>query len=767
MKQKKILPFFVLILTFLFSCNPVKKLAEQEFLLNKNIVKCNKSKLNNEIESIIKQKPNRKILGFRFNLHVYNQFNFGKETGLKSWFKRTIGEPPVLLDTALTSRSSRQIKQFMHNIGYFDAEVKDTTIYPSKQKANVKYQIITHEPYTFFKIAYSIKNPVIDSIVKANSQNTLIKQGDNYDTGILQKERERITSLLRDTGFYFFNQQYISFKIDSSLNSHQVNILMSIIDPLLNTNDTLVNDEIRTHKQFEINKIFINTDFDPLKLNAISTSDTVIYNDYSFLFASRFHNYRPSSLADHIFFKSRELYRYSNHENTYSSLSDLGNFRFINIRLETDSQSLIKNENKLNCFIHLTPLLKQSYKIELEGTFNGGNLGAAGNFIYANKNTFKGAENFELKIKTSFENLNNTSVPEEKKFLIFNTYEIGPQLELSIPRMVWPLKKFFPRNTATKFLFSYDVQQRPEFFRRISTFSAGAVFRLSNKMRLLAYPAEINYVDVTLDPDFAEELEEINDPALTASYEDHLIQSGRYSLIYSTQQLNKLKNFLYLRINFELAGNVIRLIDESTGRVVENDSSYEIGDIAYSNYIKPDADFRYYQVVNNKNNLVYRLQAGIGFPYWNSKSLPFEKSFFAGGANDLRAFQAQTVGPGSYNQEQNIQQQGEIKLNGNVEYRFDIFKILQGALFVDAGNIWLTSEDPNRPGGKFEFNRFYKEFAMGGGVGFRLNFIFFIFRVDLGYRFTDPSLPEKERWVLRDFDLFDPSVTNIGIGYPF
>jgi hypothetical protein len=767
-KLKRFIFFIVVLPAFLFSCNPARKLGDNTFLLNKNIIKSDNSSLKEGITPIIKQKPNRRILGiFRFHLGVYSLADRGKPTKFKEWLKRAVGEEPVLLDTALTARSSKQIKQYMENIGYYNAEVYDSITYISKHKANVIYNIKTNAPYTFQSLSFSIKDPVIDSIVNAEKKNTLIHTGDNYDRGTIQKERERITAILKNNGYYFFNQQYIAFQIDSSLKSKKVNVYMTVSNPYEKIKDTLTHSGSEHHLQYTISKVFIRTDYNPLDISDTTLLDTVVFNNYYFLSSSKNYNYRFAPVIKNIFFKSGEPYRLADHENTYRALGDLANFRFINIKFETDTESLARNENSLVCYILLTPLLKQSYKIELEGTYNGGNMGAAGNFVFTNKNTFKGFETFDLRLKTAFENLQNIGIEDNKKILFFNTYQIGPEARLNIPRVI-PLLQFNDKSiiSSTELSVSYNVQQRPEFFRRITDFSAGAIYKFSDYLRFQAYPAEINFVSVELDPDFQTQLEDINDPALTSSYEDHLITDGSYSLIYTTQELNKPKNFIFARLNFEAAGNSIRLIQETLGNVPKNDSSYAIVSNPYSQYIKPDVDLRYYYVPDRHTNVVFRIAGGVGLPYLNSKALPYEKSFFAGGSNDLRAFFARSIGPGSYYSEE-IQQTGEIKINSNLEYRFDIFKILQGAFFVDAGNVWLTHEDVNRPGAKFEWDRFYKEIAIGGGYGFRFNFTFFIFRYDLGYKFRNPSLPENDRWVINNLKLFHGLTNNLGIGFPF
>lgn len=704
----------------------------------------------------------------RFHLGMYNLANRGDSTKFKEWVMRTIGEEPVLLDTVLTARSRKQIKQFMNNIGYFNAEVTDTILVAkSGKKADVIYTIKSNAPYIFQNFTYITSDTAIDSLIKSAAPNTLIVSGSNYDASLLQKERERLTTLLKDNGYYYFNQQYIKVEIDSSLKSNKVNIFMTVSNPNPQINDSL--NTVR-HEKYTLNKILIRTDFDPLSLTEKPVTDTINYNDYLFISSSPKLKFRPATLIDHIYFKPGDFYRLSDHENTYRALGDLANFRFINIKIEVDSEAISKRENKLNAYLNLTPLLKQSYRIELEGTHNGGNFGAAGNFIYTNKNTFKGSEITEIKLKGAVENLTNTSIVNENKFLlfnIFNTYELGPEATLAIPRVIPLLRSKNKSITSfTNFQASYNLQQRPEFFRRIADFSAGFTKKYSDRSRLQVNVAEINFVSVNPDPVFKQKLEAIGDPALTDSYEDHLITSGRLSYVFTTQELNKLKNFIFVRLNFEAAGNSIRLVDELSKRVTNRDSSYSILGNTYAQYLKPEVDFRFYHLLDEHNTLVYRIAGGIGIPYLNSAALPFEKSFYAGGANDLRAFTARTIGPGSFRQEQIIQQTGEIKINGNLEYRFDIFRILQGAMFVDAGNVWLTKEDENRPGGKFDFNKFYNEFGIGGGLGFRFNFTFFIFRIDAGYKFHDPTMPTDQRWVFDKLSLGN-GVYNFGIGYPF
>ncbi len=765
--------FFLLLLSaaFFFSCNPVRKLGKDAVLLNKNTIKCDKKEITSELYPILKQKPNRKLLNvFRFHLGVFTLFDQLKPSKFNSWVKTTIGEEPVLFDSLLTDVSTRQLRQYMENIGYFNATVTDTVYFPKRWKANVKYQVHAGEPSRIRDVYYVIEDSLIKKIVLSDTQQCVLKRNRIYNLNDFQKERERIANQLRNRGYYFFNQLYISFKVDSALRSKQVDVYTYISNPPATADS--INADAGRHRQYHVNNIYVRSDYDPsAPASFYEVADTLEFRNRYFITRSPRKNFRPAALSNHIFSRRDSMYMLSNHESAYRSLADMNNFRFVNITFQKDTVRKDSTRNFINAFFNLTPMKRQAYRIEVEGTHNGGNFGTALNFVYTNRNTFRGAEISEFRIKTAFEDQKQFT-GSDNKILWFNTFDIGPEFTYRLPRIfkVWPFSRIVPSyrisTPYTNFTVSYNLQQRPEFFKRIAGFSAGLTIRRKRTVSHQIIPAEINFVNVNPAPDFKLKLEEIGDPALTASYGNYLITDGRYSLIINTQQGSTLRNFIFFRFNFEAAGNSIRLIDRLTGRVKKDDDVSRVLKNEYAQYIKPDIDFRYYHWLNENNNIVYRIYAGMGIPYLNSKALPFEKSFFAGGANDLRAFNARSVGPGSFDKEEKIQQSGEIKLNANLEYRFDLIRVLEGALFIDAGNVWLFKEDPNRPGSKFEANDFLSEVAAGGGFGFRFNFNYFIFRIDMGYKFRDPRKPEDERWVYKKMQLRD-GIGNFAIGYPF
>jgi outer membrane protein assembly factor BamA len=739
-------------------------------MLNKNIIRSNKPEMNEGISAILKQKPNRKILGvFRFHLGVYTLANRGRQTKFKRWVKKTIGEEPVILDPVLTVKSRGQVLQYVQNAGYFNAAVSDTTVYLRRKKANVIYSIVTGQPYILNKISYNIPDPSVEQIVLTDSVNSLLKAGHNFNTNDFQNERERVTTLLRNRGYYDFNQLFISYNVDTALQSHLANVILMISGTnVMNEQGDSVQPGL--HKVYTINDVFIQTDYDPLAKEIKVPTDTVIYKDYRFISSFPYMRYKPDALLARVFIEKGDIYKISNADYTYKGLASLSLFKFINIRYEPVVNDTA-NLNMLNSIISLSPSPKQDYKIELEGTHNGGNFGIGGNFTYRNKNTFRGAESFELKLKAKIESIPDfvDTTADQTAALSLNTYELGPELTVRIPRLLWPIAAFNRSrnaNPVTLFTASYNYQQRPEYKRNLLVLSSGFEFRETKFKKHYVYPAEINYSNFSLTQPFLDKLNDIGDQQLILYYRSYLITNGRYTFIHNTQDQSILRNFSFFRFSFEIAGNSMRLIDKLTRSSYTDTSTYKILGINYSQYIRPDFDYRYYQVFSTHTSIVYRLAAGIGIAYLNSSFVPYEKTFFAGGANDLRAFRARTVGPGSYKASNFIEQLGDIKINSNIEYRFDIFRILEGALFVDAGNIWLRDENRNLPGSRFKSTTFLNELAIGSGIGFRLDFTFFIFRMDAAVPLKDPSRPEGDRIVIKYLKPRS-TVLNFGIGYPF
>lgn len=807
------------------ACNPAKKLQEGEYLVQKNfIVNEGTDVEKSDIANYIKLKPNRKILGFfRFHLWLNNQMDEAKvqqkrleydqklaEKNIKrinkgkkkiaskqQIFKErllTISEPPVIYDSFLIQKSAKQIKLFLNNKGYFVCTVTDSIVYKRRKKAHVYYNIKASTPYTYNDFSYKIADSNIKQRILIDSAESLLIKGDNYDVDIIQKERERITNNLNNSGYYLFTQDYIYFEVDTNLGNRKINLALSLKNFSKKTTDAIIE---TPHQRFTINNIYVQPDFisgdvnkkgiDTLVVQHITRSDT---SNYQVLYTEKL-KYKTNVLLDAIFIKNSKkgkLYTLKNVEDTYKRLAELKAFKSINISFKQTG------ENQLDCYILLSPIFKQSFTIETEGTNTSGNLGVSGSFVFQNRNLFKGAEVLELRLKggiaaQGYADNSSTSVTSNAREL--NTVEFGPELNIYVPRFLVPfkVKPSIRSNPKTVFTSALNYQRRPDYTRTITNFSFGYTWMETIRKRHTINPFVINFVKVELEPSFYNDLfSNIQDQFILNSFSNHLSTSTRYSFVYNQQDLRKQKNFSYFKLNAESSGNILRGVYnlansiKSNAFVKDGQDRYTFLDIAYSQYLRIDVDYRFYFNPSDINKVVFRIAGGIGRALANFNVLPFERSFFSGGANGLRAWQARTLGPGSYfNKEFSFDQFGDGQLEANVEYRFKLFKMMNGALFVDAGNTWLRKPDVNRPGGEFQFDTFYKEIAIGSGAGIRADFSFFIIRLDLGLKVRDPQFAENQRWVVKQvFDTswkkeyenkYDKNYNflsfNIGIGYPF
>jgi hypothetical protein len=426
----------------------------------------------------------------------------------------------------------------------------------------------------------------------------------------------------------------------------------------------------------------------------------------------------------------------------------------------------------------LAPLSKQSTSVDIEGTNTSGNFGVAGNVTYQHRNLFRGAEVYELKFRGAIErlqHLTNDGVPD-----YFNTRELGVESSVMFPKLLGPgyyinnFERFLPKTVVT---MGYNYQKRPEYTRTISNIKFGYDWKSTEDLRHIWNLVDYNKVNVyEYDPDF---IDGINDLYIRSSFTDHLIFAMNYSLIYNNQRVNTLKDYTYLRFNIESSGNILWALSKISNKqfVQETDSLktattkyYEVFNTRFAQYIKSDIEISHGYKIDEYNSLVGRAFFGIGLPYGNFDVLPFEKKYFTGGANGIRAWPVRSLGPGTYkaSPKDYPNQTADIKLEANLEYRFKLIAFVEGAFFLDAGNIWAINEKDNREGALFELNKFYKQIALGTGAGLRFDLSYFIFRLDLGIKLRDPSEPANRGWIIgsrsyqgNDFNL------SFAIGYPF
>ena len=748
----------------LSSCNPTKYVKPNELFLQKSKVKIDTRKINkDDVKAIVKQKTNRKILSlFRFHLGVHNLFKEDSENKLKL----NIGEPPVIYDSLLTVRTIKQLKIFTDKLGYFDSKISYTTKI-HKNKIKIRYHIKAGPPYTIKSIDYVFSDKDLEK--KSGYfilRKTLLdlKPGNVFNVDILDQQREKIKIEMKNLGYYYFNKDFIKYKVDSTIGNKEIAVHLYIDNKKIKDkkNDSIKEKKLSKYYINDIN-IFLSKDF---KDKRKEDFDTLSFKNILVGYDEKL-KYRPRMLNHAVSINKGGLYLLEDQQNTFRHLAELRLFKNVNISYEDIGS------NQLNTNIYLTPSFKKSFSIESIGTNNGGNLGVEGNFIYQNKNLFRGGERLTIKLNGGLEiqQLINKEQDSDANLLgVFNTLEFGPEIDLEIPRFLLPigLEKFSRRsNPKTHLNFLLNFQKRPEYLRNLAQISFGYFWKETRFKKHFINPVNISVIDLKPTAVFQEKLAQEDNPFILNSFQDHFINSTTYSFIYNNQRINKIVNFTFFKLNLEFAGNIQSAYNFLTNKPYDNpdSESYNIYGIRYAQFIKSDIDIRLYGLTKS-TSFVKRINIGFGIPYHNLDVLPFEKSYYGGGANSIRAWQARSLGPGSLADsltENSLNQIGELKIEGNLEYRFDITKLFEGAAFIDAGNIWILSADENRPNAEIKANKFWKDIAIGIGFGLRLDFNFFLIRFDLAAKLKDPSSKNPEKLNLN----WRQPTLNLGIGYPF
>ncbi len=761
----------LLSLVVLCSCNATRFVPDGKYLLNRISVNVDTKNLKRDVlKTHIRQKENLRILGaLKFHLGVYN---LSSGTKNDDWLKR-IGEAPVLYDEYLTQRSLDQLQIYLKNKGYYNAVVKDSLIVnEGKKKINLIFEIKTNQPSRIRNSTYFIKDPNLRSIILKDSVNRLLKPNDIFDLDILNAERQRITKYLKDRGYYKFSEDFIRFQADTNFYSHQVDLIVNVDDALLKNDDK----DIVEHQRYRIRNYIINPTVKTIDLfgNQVDLSvDTLRQKDYIFTFSGNL-KYKPDLFFNINRMKDSVYYSLQNAEKTYRALNRLKQFKLINVGFS--ETNLFDNDSVplLDCTMQLSSLPRQNFSVDVEGTNSSGNLGIAGNLNFQHRNVFGGAEVLDLQFRGARER------QQANSSLDFNTREFGFESSMTIPKFLSFIKgkrMFSFQIPETKFTMGFNYQSRHDYPRTISNIKFGHNWKTTNYQFHTLNLIDLNYVNLyEFNADFINSIEDL---FIKSSFTDHLILASNYSWMYNTQNINKRENYEYFKFNFESAGNLLGLysglinksktkeVDEQT---LKENSYYQVLNTRFAQYLKGDFEYRYGHMFDKLNSIVGRAFVGIGIPYGNFNVLPFEKKYFTGGANGIRAWQVRSLGPGSYKAPTNIypNQSSDIKLEANLEYRFQLFWRMEGALFVDAGNIWAVNYKDNREGAVFKLNQFYKQIAVGSGVGLRFDFTYFLFRLDLGMKMRDPSLVEGKRFVVGNYPIGSEHFNlSFAIGYPF
>lgn len=771
--------FCSLLVTALTSCTGTRHVPAGQYLLEKNVIDL-KSKvdwqrikkniednrsLKEQLLGLSKQKPNKVTLDvFKFNLFVYNLAYTDKLNRFRQWMMNTIGEPPVVFDSTLLDGSVKQMQTFLQNKGYFNSTVNYSTSLRGK-RAIVHYIITPGNLFTVKDISFPPVTDGVTSIINSYKNETILKVNEPVDFDKIGEDQTRMLHDLQDWGYYRFNKNDIYFTLDTTGKESKADLSVHINLPA----------DSSSQKKYYIRNVLVYPDYSPNMLQQNIIYDTLEFNRILYIYRKM--NLRPKVLNKVIFIAKGQEYSRAKYDYSISRIADLGVYNFVNIRYREAAS------DSLDCSVYLTPAPLNTLTAEFEASNIEDNLGSALRFSYLNRNLRHRATQFELSANGGVE------IPFVNADSLL--YTGGVSANFYIPRFLFlpigekRLSRYY--NEKTKISLSARLVQQSKVYSLVNyNFSFGWDWKENNRKRHILNPVFVTLVSAfNLSTSFKDRLN--NDVFLSQSFSDLLITGANYNFIYSSMQPDKLANFSVFKASAEISGHLFYGAEELVKALgvtlpMNSNGQYTIAELPFSNYSRVDADLRRFWIFNKNRRMVSRLYAGGGVPYLNSIALPYIKQFYAGGPNDIRAWRIRALGPGSYNlsnQDSSLtgiyyNQTGDIKLQANMEYRFGIFGFFKGALFADAGNIWNLKKDASKPGAEFQFNRFYKEVAMGGGVGIRMDFDFMALRFDFAVPLRNPALPEGiDRWTVTQPGfgswkwIKSNTVLNIAVGYPF
>ncbi len=749
----------------LTSCNSTKYIPDGEYLLSKVQYNCKNKKIDNkELNIYIKQKPNTKIFGSKFNLWVYNLSGRNKKNYINKFFKKN-GEEPIILDESLISYSSKRLQTLLkEQKGYLNATVKDTIFY-SKKKADVQFNIKTGKRYLIKEVHYEINNKELEQIFYDKNSESFIQPGDYLTILNQQLEATRIEEFLKNMGYYEFSEKMIFFTTTTIKYSSKCIIKIKIKIPK----------RIKQLNKYKINNIYVHTQYNSRenlksrkKYN--NSLDTVPYNNIEYLYKKKL-RIKPRILDKKIAIEKHKLYNETNEKSTYRAMMSLNAFKSVNILYKR------LNDSILDCNIYLSPTKRQSYTIDLEGTNTSGIKGGQINMNYAHNNLFRSATRFSIQGKWGLqpEGMTQEDISQSIKY--------GINSSLNSPNFYIPFitamnkRKYSPRTALS---VSYNYTSRPVYDRGITNISYGYFWNTSPISKHYLNLFKLNLITVeNMDSEFKKNYLDGN--IIENSYKNHILTITNYTYTRNTQKYGTQADHSYFKFTVESSGSILTMLNSAFNEPKHYDtisedqvvSYYKLLDNRYSQYIKLETDYRYYFVPNQHTSLATRIYGGIAIPYNNVNIMPSEKRFFAGGSNSIRAWLIRGLGPGSTieqtsndedNKNSNKIKLGDIKLEANIEYRFDLLGKLEGAVFTDIGNIWDLYETDDNEDALFKINKFYKDLAIATGLGIRLDLSLFVIRLDWALKFRNPG--KQDPWVF-DKRIYENGVWHFAINYPF
>ena len=732
----------------LTACNATKFVPQGQYLLNdvKVIVEDTKDVPPADLMKYVQQKQNTEILGFwKLQLGIYNTAS-KDSTKWTSKNARKLGEAPVVFSAPMADASCLQLKRAMNNKGYFQARV-DTTMQVKMRKVNMRYHVTANKPYMLRHYLVDVFHDELRSVAQ-NQRHCLIRNGMQFDADLLNQERQRVASAMRRRGYFYFDQEMLQFEADSNRLQGNIDVRMHLHE----TVQKLSVDELdKIFRRYKIAHVSFHIDYDPSRVPDNKKMYASSQDGYIFTWVGK-KLLREKMLIRNCPIQPGDRYNENLVERTYARLNQLSPVKYVDISFEQISA------DELDCHIVLSRGKLNSVTVEVEGTYSAGDWGVAAGAGYVNRNLFRGAEELSVNGRGSYEWRQNGGRAIEAK----------ASAELKFP-------------SAVAIDLGYNFQNRPDEYTR-SIFNAGLQYSL--KQPRLGLNHQFRFVDISyvylpwISEAFCDQfLQPTN--ILKYSYENHFIvglgYSGNYTSFRARQPHRSYWNINY---NVETAGNLLRALAKPLHFNIDEESgNYELLNTQFAQFAKADLSVTYNQVITPQHRLVFHADMGVAVPYGNSQTIPFEKRYFAGGANSVRGWAARTLGPGGYRGNGKLidfnNQSGDVRLNLNLEYRAKVWSIFELAAFVDAGNIWTIFDYEAQPYGVFQFSEFYKQIALAYGVGVRLDLSFFIFRVDFGVKLYDPSrlygnlAGTQWRTVGNGLNWREDMSLHFAIGYPF
>lgn len=760
MNNKHLLYYLFGLLLFASSCSNTKYLKEGELLYvggsvkveGKDIPKKERKALKKELEDLLRPKPNSKILGLRPKLFFYNIAGTPKkDKGFKHWLKYKVGQAPVLFGQVDLQYNADVLRNYTENRGFFKVQVTSDSTRRGK-RATAEYIVKPGKQYKIKQVTFPEDSSEVAKAIRKIKRRSLLKVGNAYDFETIKAERERIDERLKERGFFYFGADYIMVQVDSTVGTQEVDLIVKVKDET----------PPKAKEIYKINDIIVYPNYSLRDSTQNVDEDVVQYKDFTII--DKENIFDPRIFDRTLYFHKGDIYNRKDHNLSLNRLVNMGTFKFVKNQFRPADTT----GNFLDTYYYLTPLPKKSFRVEILAKTNSANYtGTELNINWSNRNTFKGAELLTVSAFGGME------VQVSGQNNGFNVYRIGGEASLIWPRFIGPFKLkassgFVPKTKAS---LGYEFQQRSKLYS-LNTFkgSFGYLWKENIRKEHQLNVTDIIYVSPQNVTKLYDSLADQN-IALQRVIDKQLIFGPTYSYTYTNTMRKRKKHTFYFKGGIDLAGTITGL---ATGANITKRDTIKVFDVPFSQFVRLEADFRHYLRLGDESQLASRIIVGSGFAYGNSDQMPFIKQFFIGGTNSIRAFRARSIGPGSFKSEEETaflpDQSGDLKLELNTEYRTTIYSIVKGAVFVDAGNIWMMN-DPDEE--KNISKKFLSELAVGAGVGLRFDLSFLVLRTDLAFPLRKPYLPEGQRWVLDDISFGSGSwrkenlIFNLAIGYPF